>query len=358
MSDDTKDGEQPNSLNLDHINRMLLDSVGVGLAVADPESLRIIARNHRFEEWFPGVMQDESALPALFPKFEEEKMRSRLQAGRAYTHEVEVPAGRRKLNLLVSIEAGDGKNGPVLIVECHNNTKIKELEYMIESYSTMIEKQNRDLRREAERSEKLLLNIMPKLVYEEWKELGVTTPRRYDACSVLMLDFVDFTEMAISEDPSALIAELNDIFTAFDRIAEQFGCERIKTIGDAYVAVSGIPEETPEHAHNIAKLALRIVRYMTRRNEGHAQKWHCRVGINSGPLIGSIVGVQKYVYDIFGPGVNLAARMERRAGPMEIVLCDDMYELIKDSFQFESNGSEEIKGFGTKNLYILVDGGR
>lgn len=104
---------------------------------------------------------------------------------------------------------------------------------MIESYSKIIERQNRDLKKEKERVEKLLLNIMPQQVYEEWTEFGVTTPQRFDNASVLMLDFVGFTQMAISQEPTKLISELNDIFTAFDWIVEQFGCERLKTIGDA-----------------------------------------------------------------------------------------------------------------------------
>ena len=99
---------------------------------------------------------------------------------------------------------------------------------------------------------------MPRTIYEELKDYGTTTPQRFDEATVIMLDFVDFTEMAISQDPSGLIAELNDIFSAFDRIVELFGCERIKTIGDAYMAVSGVPEETPEHAQNVARVALRM----------------------------------------------------------------------------------------------------
>jgi class 3 adenylate cyclase len=95
----------------------------------------------------------------------------------------------------------------------------------------MIERQNRDLKKEKERVEKLLLNIMPQQVYEEWKEFGVTTPQRFGSASILMLDFDGFTQMAISQEPTKLISELNDIFTAFDRIVEQFGCERLKTIG-------------------------------------------------------------------------------------------------------------------------------
>lgn len=224
---------------------------------------------------------------------------------------------------------------------------------MIESYSKMIEKQNRTLAREKERVEKLLLNVMPKSVYEELKTFGVTTPQKYEQASILMLDFVGFTDMAISKDPAGIVTELNDIFTAFDRIAEQFGCERIKTMGDAYMAVSGIPETTPDHAHNIAKVALLMIRYLERRNKSHAQKWICRIGINSGTVIGSIVGVQKYVYDIFGPGVNLAARLEAFSDEMEICLCEDMYDLIKNDFQFEDRGDHDIKGFGTKQIFTL-----
>jgi len=172
-----------------------------------------------------------------------------------------------------------------------------------------------------------------------------------------MLDFVGFTEMALHEDPQALIAELNDLFTAFDRIAEQFGCERIKTIGDAYMAVSGIPDPTPDHAQNIAKVALLIQRYLTRRNRTHAQQWQARIGIASGPVIGSIVGVQKYVYDIFGPGVNLAARMEALAGPMEIVVAESLFDLVRDDFRFAERGMAEVKGFGRRPLFTLLGGG-
>ncbi len=99
---------------------------------------------------------------------------------------------------------------------------------------------------------------MPRSVYEEMKNYGTTTPQRYDAASVLMLDFVDFTEMAISNDPGSLISELNDIFSAVDQIVELFGCKRIKTMGGAYLAVSGLPEPTPDHTYNITKVALRL----------------------------------------------------------------------------------------------------
>jgi class 3 adenylate cyclase len=240
------------------------------------------------------------------------------------------------------------------VLEFQNVTKLKELEYMISSYSQMVERQNRSLQKEKERVEKLLLNIMPESVYQELKTFGVTTPQRYDDASILMLDFAGFTQMSLSHDPVVLITELNDIFTAFDRIAEQQGCERIKTIGDAYVAVCGLPEPASDHAQAIARTALMFVRYLKRRNQSHEHQWHCRVGIAPGPVIGSVVGIQKYVYDIFGPGINLASRLEALSEPMEITLTEEMYALLQGEFHMEPKGEAEVRGFGSQRLYRLT----
>jgi len=159
--------------------------------------------------------------------------------------------------------------------------------------------------------------------------------------------------MAVARDPATLVSELNDIFTAFDRIAEQYGCERIKTMGDAYMAVCGIPDAAPDHAQNIARVALLFDRYLERRNDTRDTVWRSRIGIATGPVIGSIVGIQKYVYDIFGPGVNLAARMEAVSGPMQITLCEDMQRRLRTEFRFTDIGEHEIKGFDTQRLYTL-----
>jgi class 3 adenylate cyclase len=168
-----------------------------------------------------------------------------------------------------------------------------------------------------------------------------------------MLDFVEFTNMAVARDPSALISELNDIFSAFDRIVELFGCERMKTIGDAYMAVSGLPEASTDHAHNLARVALRMRRYLERRNASHPEQWLCRIGLHSGPVVGSIVGVQKYVYDIFGPGVNMAARMEALSEPMQITLSESTYRLVREEFVCGDRGEVDVKGFGLQRVYSL-----
>ncbi|MDA0240137.1 MAG: adenylate/guanylate cyclase domain-containing protein [Proteobacteria bacterium] len=224
---------------------------------------------------------------------------------------------------------------------------------MLDSYSQLAEKNAKDLQKEKERVERLLLNVMPKQVYEELKDYGTTTPQRFDNASILMLDFVRFTDMAISQDPSSLVSELNDIFSAFDRIVEMFGCERIRTMGDSYMAVSGIPEASTDHAKNVAKVALRMRRYLEKRNGAHSEQWRARIGINSGPVIGSLVGIQKYVYDLFGPGVNLAARMETLSEPMRITLNENTRESIRDDFVFTEREKVDVKGFGPMQLYFL-----
>lgn len=341
-------------MDLERFNTMLLQSVGVGLAVVDARSLALVFANQRMREWFGLADQPEGRLSDLLPALDEAALAERLAAGRPYVLEVETAGRRRRLSLTAEI-TGHARDGlSVLMVECQNISKLRELEYMIQSYSSMIEKQNRDLAKEKERVERVLLNIMPKTVYEEWRQFGVTTPQRYDNATILMLDFVDFTEMAVTGDPPALIGELNDLFTAFDRIVEQFGCERLKTIGDAYMAVSGMPDETPDHAGNIAGVALRIRRFLKRRNTLHTHQWRCRIGINTGPVVGSIVGVQKYVYDVFGPGVNLAARLEALAEPMEIVLSEATCRRLASHFHVDEIGIADIKGSGRQRLFRLL----
>jgi len=332
--------------------RRILQCLEHLVAAVDPADWRILFENARFFECFPPPIDGDDTLPRRIAGFDAERARTRLGNGRVHRFEETVRLGAREVPLALSLRAVEGG---LLLLEGQNIAKQKEAEYMLDSYSRMAERNARELQKEKERVEKLLLNIMPRSVYEEMTNFGTTTPQRFDSASIMMLDFVGFTDMAISRDPSALLSELNDMFSAFDRIVELFGCERIKTIGDAYMAVSGLPEPSPEHAHHIARVALRIRRYIRKRNASHPQKWHCRIGINTGPVIGSIVGVQKYVYDIFGPGVNLAARLEALSEPMEITLTADTWTLIRDDFLCTEREEVEVKGFGRQRLYTLED---
>lgn len=327
--------------------------ISLGLAVVDTRDWSVTFENAKFFQWFPPVEDADASLAKRMADLDGSKALDRLEKGRPYRFETEAKLGARTVPLAIEMHRIYEDDENMVVVECRDIGKQKEAEYLLDSYSDMAERNARELQREKDRVEKLLLNIMPRSVYEEMRDYGTATPQKFDSVSVLMLDFVNFTEMAISHDPGKTIAELNDIFSAFDRICELFGCERIKTIGDAYMAVSGLPEQVPDHADNIAKVALRMRRYLERRNAAHPETWECRIGINSGPVIGSLVGVQKYVYDIFGPGVNLAARMENYAEPMTITLTEDTYHLLSNSFVCSEIGEHDIKGFGPKLLYTL-----
>ena len=328
-------------------------SLSVGVAVIDPADWCVRYENATFFKWFPGMGEPDEPLSDRIPDLKRERAQSRLEAGRPYSFEIEIELSGRETPIEIEIKALAEEEGSPILVECRDLSRQKQAEYMLESYSKRAEKNARDLQREKDRVERLLLNVMPKSVYEEMKDYGTVTPQLFDSASILMIDFVGHTEKDIANDPASLVTEINDIFTVFDRITDLFACERIRTVGDAYMAVSGLPDANPDHAQNIARVALRMLRYIQRRNATHSEPWHCRIGINSGPVIGSLVGVQKYVYDIFGPGVNMAARMETLSEPMQITISENTYELINDEFECSERGDFEVKGFGTQKLYFL-----
>lgn len=331
----------------------VLQSLGPGVALAEPGTWRLLMENARFFQLYSPSAEGGETLTERIEELPVERASERLAERRSFSFETEVETGGPATPLRVELRLLDFEGEERILVEVYDISKEKEVQYMLDSYSRLAERNARQLEKEKDRVEKLLLNIMPRAVFEELKDFGTTTPQNFESASILMLDFVGFTKMAIANDPSAIISELNDIFSAFDQITEMFGSERLRTIGDAYMAVSGVPEPVPDHAHNIARVALRMRRYLERRNAAHPQNWRARIGIHTGPVIGSLVGIQKYVYDLFGPGVNFAARMEGASEPMKITLNQDTYELLKDDFVMTPRGETEIKGFGTHELFFL-----
>lgn len=333
--------------------KQIIQSLSQAIALIDPETNKVFFENALFFDWFTPSENIDADFYERIPSLKPDRFRRSIDEGRSYKFETEVDVNSRKVPARITFRPIGIGTEQYIIAECFDITKEKESQYLLESYSKMAEKNAKKLESEKNRVERLLLNIMPKSVYEELKDSGVTSPQRFEHATILMLDFVKFTDMTISHDPSALVSELNDIFSSFDRIVENFGGERIRTIGDSYMCVCGIPEENEDHVKNMAKVALRIRRYLERRNNAHPQEWRCRIGINSGSVIGSLVGIQKYVYDLFGPGVNLAARMEGLSEPMRITTNQATYELLKDDFVFRERGEHDIRGFGKMNLYYL-----
>lgn len=342
------------TMSIEAINEQLLRAIGVGVAVLVVEDQRFIFRNETFQEWFNEEAQ-QTHLDALFPDLDINDLMSQLQENGRFTVEIRRKARRRERIYAADFTLSEENVGGMIILVCQNISRIRELESMIDSYSQMVERNTREINREKEQVEKLLLNMMPRSVYEEFKTFGVVIPKLYDPVSVLMLDFVGFTQMAASADPAVTVSELNDIYSAFDRIGEQYGCERIKTMGDAYITVAGLPDPTPDHARAVANAAIRFIRYLERRNEGHPNQWRCRIGITSGPVVGSVVGIQKYVYDIFGPAVNLASRLQDLSEAMEITTNAPIYDVLRDSFRFEYRGKQQVRGFDEQDIFLLMD---
>lgn len=216
-----------------------------------------------------------------------------------------------------------------------------------------LEEQNRQLAQEKQKSEALLRNVLPVRVARELLATGTCKPQLFTETTVCFTDIVGFTPASSRLSPEVIIHELNEIFTSFDRIALKNNCERMKTIGDAYLFVCGVPEPDPEHAHNVAQAALEMIDFLKKRNRQAEHSWQIRVGIHSGPLVGGVVGTEKYLYDIFGDTVNIAARMEELGQPMQVNVSSATRNLLKESFSLAEGQEVEMKGKGKQVMYTL-----
>jgi len=231
-------------------------------------------------------------------------------------------------------------------------SRVNSMIKLSESYQT-INLQKEKLQQEKEKSDKLLLNILPAKVADELKNKGKAEPELFDKVTVLFSDIVGFTELTTKIKPKDLIRELNDIISGFDEIMEKHNCERIKTVGDAYIAVCGMPTPNRNHAKNIISAAIEIVHYLENRNISNNHKWEIRVGIDTGKVVGGIIGTKKYIYDIFGDPINTASRLESNSEIMKIHLSETTYKLVKDNFDFEEQVPLEVKGKGKMKMYFV-----
>ncbi|HSJ67508.1 MAG TPA: adenylate/guanylate cyclase domain-containing protein [Anditalea sp.] len=200
-------------------------------------------------------------------------------------------------------------------------------------------------------SDDLLLNILPEEVAEELKNKGTSEAKLYDNVTVLFSDFINFTSISETLTPNELVSELHHCFEAFDHITDKHGLEKIKTIGDAYLAVSGLPIIREDHACSAINAAIDIVEWV--KDPANKCRFDIRVGINSGPVVAGIVGVKKYVYDIWGDTVNTAARMEQNSGPGKINISGSTYEEIKESHPCTYRGKIKAKNKGEIDMYFL-----
>lgn len=212
----------------------------------------------------------------------------------------------------------------------------------------------RRVEEEQAKSEKLLLNILPASVAQELKDTGSSKPQIFPQASILFTDFVNFTPKSTSMEPAVLISELNDMFTEFDAIIDSHGCQRIKTVGDAYIAVAGMPEVQGDHARRLTAAALDILAYLEARNRRGNQVWEARAGIHSGEVVGAIVGTSKYLYDIFGDAVNIASRVEGASKAGHLTVSEATWKQLGDAFSGEARGEVDVKGKGSITMYFVT----
>jgi class 3 adenylate cyclase len=210
------------------------------------------------------------------------------------------------------------------------------------------------LRVEQEKSELLLMNILPRSIAERLKTASQTIADHFDSASIVFADVVDFTPFAQRLAPAEVVGILDQLFSHFDTLVERHGLEKIKTIGDCYMAAAGVPDPSPDHARRAALLALDMREAVGTSAVGDGFDLELRIGINSGPLIAGVIGSKRFLYDLWGDAVNTASRMESQGTPGEIQITGATYELLKDEFVCKRRGTIEVKGKGQMETWYLV----
>jgi class 3 adenylate cyclase len=265
---------------------------------------------------------------------------------------------------LASLLCGAALYPVVVHLSTDNERKTREV---LESQSALIEGLQRserelegkvsqrtvELQREQHRTKELLHNILPIEIAEELSATGSARPARHDSVTILFTDFIGFTQAVSTMPADRMVAELNEIFAAFDGITDECGVEKIKTIGDAYMAAAGLPKACPDHAQRCVRAGLRMIEYLENRNRTAAFKWSLRVGVHSGPVVAGVVGKRKYAFDIWGDTVNVASRMESSGEIGRVNISAYTYDLIQAEFDCEYRGKVDARGKGQIDMYFV-----
>lgn len=247
------------------------------------------------------------------------------------------------------------RNNKKLISELQEHNE--QLEEKVKERTKEIEKQKELIETAKIQSEALLLNILPADIADELKKFGKSYARKHDQVSILFSDIKGFTAIAESLSPVKLVTQLDEIFGAFDNIIAKYGMEKIKTIGDAYMCASGLPQSDTENAIKAVKAGLDMQHFI--KEFGLANKiqnlpiFEIRIGIHTGPLVAGVVGLKKFAYDIWGDAVNLAAQMEHNSEVGKVNISGETYNLVKDHFNCTYRGKIEAKSKGQVDMYFV-----
>jgi class 3 adenylate cyclase len=205
-------------------------------------------------------------------------------------------------------------------------------------------------------NERLLLNILPEPIADRLRAGEALIADRFDDVTLMFADIVEFTHLSSELSPDALVTVLNDVFTVFDSLVERHGLEKVKTIGDAYMVVGGMPDPSDDHVERVAAMALDLADHVAANEAAARLGIRFRVGIHCGPIIAGVIGTKKFIYDVWGDTVNVASRMESLGVPGRIQVTGAVEERLRDRFRFESRGIIDVKGKGPTPTWFLVGG--
>jgi adenylate cyclase len=234
-----------------------------------------------------------------------------------------------------------------------NSNLFQTLNTEIENQRMLIQQQHQQLERERQKSENLLLNILPRSIAQRLKESQSVIADDFRSTSILFTDIVGFTKLSENLTPSELVQFLNQIFSSFDNLVEKYQLEKIKTVGDAYMVAGGFPEPRSDHAEAIADLALEMRESLAKFHTGKNQTVCMRTGIHTGPAVAGVIGIKKFIYDVWGDTVNTASRMESHGIGGQIQVSHATYNVLKDKYILKKRGIIEIKGKGRMMTYFL-----
>ncbi len=212
----------------------------------------------------------------------------------------------------------------------------------------------REIQLEREKSERLLLNILPAPIAERLKQREEIIADSFEQASVMFIDIVSFTKLSSQVPAAQVVLMLNEVFSTFDALTEKYRLEKIKTSGDSYLVVGGLPVPKPDHLEAIAEMALDVLTSITKFHQIGEDHLQLRIGIHTGLVEAGVIGKNKFIYDIWGDTVNIASRMETTGLPGTIQVTETVYQLLAGKYRFESRGEISVKGKGPMNTYMLV----
>ncbi|MDM8526810.1 adenylate/guanylate cyclase domain-containing protein [Anaerolineales bacterium HSG24] len=307
----------------------------------------ILRANRVVEHWELGQLYEirGQKLEYLFAPYRTDFWQhvwAELAEGRAIDQEIEDKALQRFLHIQIRLithekQCLDTTYAAVIIEDI---TERKETEQALHN--------------EREKSERLLLNVLPQAIAERLKDNTQKIVDHYDEVTILFADIVGFTKLSTKLSPLELLELLNKIFSAFDEFADRYGLEKIKTIGDAYMVVGGLPVPHPDHAAMMAEMALAMLEEIQELKKDFNKSIDIRIGINSGPVIAGVIGRKKFIYDLWGDTVNIASRMESHGLAGQIQITEMTRRYLQDKYLLKKRGIIKVKGKGEMTTYLLI----